>query len=538
MAKIAVLGTFDTKGPALQFLADQIEAQGHSPFLIDVGIGRAAGPRPPDLSKAQLLEITDINLMVPFSNRSDAIAAMSEASRKVLLHLHREKKILGVIAIGGESGTSIATAGLRALPLSFPKAMVSSVVGARNSEYIGRRDIILFPSVTAISGLNRFLKNSLSLAAGAICGVVRFAIDTEVGDKPLVLVSRHNQISAGVDRAIAIIEGAGYEVLPFEANGEGGQCIESIAESGLADGVLDLCLREVTDALIPGGQFSAGPHRLEAAARNGVPTVLAPGCTDMVTLREDPKALAPLRERTFQKLNSEMRLMRTNAEESLTIGRHIAEKANLSLGPVTVLIPLRGTSALSCPGKPFHDPGADRSLFKSLKDHLRRGIQLRELKATINDLPFAEACARSLLGNIKARARNHENLKKVEFFECESEEFLREMAARLETEVFLPNDYIIRQDDIGESMYFIDSGSAEVLLNGKRIAKLGSGAPFGEMALISGERRVASVRALEYCSVHRLSKEDFDLLRKLNPGFDQRVHAIIKQRTLANLRFG
>jgi uncharacterized protein (UPF0261 family) len=538
MAKIAVLGTFDTKGPALQFLAERIQAHGHTPLILDVGVGRTTGPFPPELSKAQILEITGINLMSPFANRNDAIAAMSEACRKILLHLHREKKILGVISAGGESGTSIATAGLRALPLSFPKVMVSSLAGAKNSAYVGQRDIILFPSLTAIGELNRFLRKSLSLAAGAISGMVRFAINTEVGDKPLVLVSRHPQINACADRATAIIAGAGYEVISFEADGGGGKSIESIAESGLAAGVLDLCLREISDTLVPGGQHSAGPDRLESAARTGLPTVLAPGCVDLVTLPEDPKTLAPYRERTFQKLSTDRRLMRTSSEEAQTIGRHIAEKANLSLGPVTVLFPLRGTSTLSCPSKPFHDPEADRALFKSLKDHLRRGIQLRELKATINDLPFAEACARALLSNIKAKARTQENLQKVEFFESESEEFLREMAARMETEVFLPGDYIIRQDEVGESMYFIDSGTAEVLIHGKRVAKLGSGAPFGEMALVSGERRVASVRALEYCSVHRLSKEDFDLLRKLNPGFDQRVHAIVKQRTLANLRLG
>jgi uncharacterized protein (UPF0261 family) len=538
MAKIAVLGTLDTKGAALDFLTQSIRSLGHTPVLIDVGTGKPASRIPADIPKARLLELTGVDLLQPFPHRAAALAAMSEAARKILGHLHEEGKIAGVIALGGLAGTSIVSAGLRALPLGFPKLLVSSVLGANNDAYVDRQDIVLFPSLTALGELNRFLRKNLASAAGAICGIVQFAINTRIDphEKPLVLVSTHPQISAAVDRATSIIEGAGYEVLHLEANGQGGRALEAILSSGLAQGVLDMCLREISDEVIPGGSFSAGPSRLEAAARNAIPTVLVPGCAEILTLAEDPKALAPLRERTFHKYNAQFRYMRADNAECETIGLHIAQKANLSLGPVTVLLPLRGNSGLSLPGKPFHDPAADRALFKSIKDHLRRGIQLLELKATIHDTPFADACARALLGNIKAKARTHENLQKVEFFETESEEFLREMAAHMETQTFLPGDYIIREEEVGESMYFMDAGAAEVLLHGKRIAKLGSGAPFGEMALVSGAPRVASVRALEYCDVHRLSKEDFDHFRKLNPAFDRRVQAIIKQRTLANLQ--
>lgn len=537
MTKIAVIGTLDTKGKELQFLADCIQRLEHRPLLIDLGATKPDSRYTPFLNRQQVAELAGLDPSAVYPDRQSAVEAMATASRKVLLHLLETRQIDGVISLGGESGTTIATEGMRALPLAFPKVMVSSVIGPKNAEYIEYRDIILFPSVTALSGLNRFLRHTLSLAAGAICGIAQAAISTSLSDKPVVLASRHNQLSAGLDRAVAVIEGAGYEVLQIEANGDGGKRIESMLDSHLAEGLLDICLREVTDETVPGGLFSAGPHRLESAARHGIPSVIVPGCVDIVTLEEDPKALAPLRERTFQKFNGEMRFMRSDAAECALVGRKIAEKVNASKGPVTVLLPLRGLSALSCPGKAFHDPEADRSLFKALKDNLQRKVHLKELRATINDNPFAEACARALLGNIKAKQRNHENLQKVDFFASESEPFLRDLAHRLETEVFLPGDFIIRQDEIGESMYFIANGSAEVILNGKRIAKLGHGAPFGEMALVSGARRVASIRALEYCEVHRLSKEDFDLLRQSNPTFDQRVKAIIKQRTLENLSY-
>lgn len=533
MATIAVLGTLDTKGAEHQFVADKIRNLGHHAILIDVGSG--AQPQViPDLTRRAVLEIAGLDPSQTFQDRDAAVAAMASAAGKMLLHLLEEHKIQGVISIGGIQGTTIATAAMRSLPIGIPKVMISSLSDETTSQFVAHRDIVMFPSVANVSGLNRILRPILSQAAGAICGMVEFVVNIDPGDKPLVVVSALNHCSTGVARAVSMIEGAGYEVLQIQADGEGGHSLEALVDSHLVAGVLDMTLREWTDELL-GGEFSAGPHRLEAAALCGIPAVVVPGCVDIVTLLEDPKRLAPLRERTFHKFNGKMRFMRSSPEECARIGKRIAEKLNLSTGPITVLLPIRGVSDLSSPGKPFHEPEADRTLFKALKENLRKDIQVRELKATINDTPFAEACARTLLGNIKSKARNHENLQKVEFFEREPEAFLLELARRLITEVFLPGDFIIRQEDIGDCMYFLANGTAEVLIGGNRIAKLGSGAPFGEMALVSGERRNASVRALDYCDVHRLGKEDFDLLRSLHSDFDLRVKAIVRQRLMSNL---
>ncbi|MEI6712655.1 MAG: Tm-1-like ATP-binding domain-containing protein [Verrucomicrobiota bacterium] len=533
MATIAVLGTLDTKGTEHKFVADYIEHLGHKALLIDVGSGKPPKVEP-HISRQQVAEIAGIPAGTVYPDQDAAVAAMSEASGKVLLKLLADRKIHGVISIGGERGTAIATAGMRALPMGIPKIMISSLSLGCTSQYVGYRDIIMFPSVADVSGLNRLLRPILSQATGAICGIAEFSANTNPGDKPLVVISTSPQCTAGVDRAAAVIEGAGYEVLRIPSDGAGGHSLESIVDSKLAAGILDMSLRECADETL-GGQLSAGPDRLLAAALTGVPAVVVPGCVDMVTVAEDPKALAGLRERTFQKFTDKMRYMRTSPEECVKTGKAIAEKLNLSKGPITVLLPVRGVSSLSSPGKPFHDPEADLALFKSLKSNLRKGITVREMKASINDTPFAEACARALLGNIKASARNKENLRKVEFFEHEPDEFLTEITRMLETEVALPNDYIIKQDDIGDCMYFLAEGAAEVLINGKRIAKLGTGAPFGEMALVSGERRNASIRALEYCEVHRLPKEDFNLLRAKHPAFDERVRGIVKQRIMSNL---
>jgi len=205
-----------------------------------------------------------------------------------------------------------------------------------------------------------------------------------------------------VQKAKVILEGAGYEVLVFHATGMGGKTMESLIESGFVAGVLDVTTTEWADELC-GGVLGAGPARLEAAARRGVPAVVAPGCLDMVNFHAPETVPAKFAGRTFYRHNPQVTLMRTNAEECAQLGRILAEKVNLSTGPVTVLLPLRAVSVISAPGQPFHDAAADGALFAAIKAHVRKDIRVIEIDAAINDTVFAEACAQTLLRQLAAR---------------------------------------------------------------------------------------------------------------------------------------
>ena len=150
-----------------------------------------------------------------------------------------------------------------------------------------------------------------------------------------------------------------------------------------------------------GGVLTAGPTRLEAAARHGVPAIVVPGCLDMVNFGPPESVPAKFKDRRFYQHNPQVTLMRTTPEECAQLGRIVAEKLNLSTGPVTVLIPQRAISLISAPGQPFHDPAADAALFGSLKQHLRADIRVIEMACEINDPAFAQACAEALLKNLK-----------------------------------------------------------------------------------------------------------------------------------------
>src|SRR5256885_16763981 len=99
----------------------------------------------------------------------------------VLSKLVVEKKIDGVISLGGGGGTAIATAAMRALPIGFPKLMVSTLASGNTAQYVGVKDIVMFPSIVDVAGLNRISREILSRAAGAICGMVERSEERRVG---------------------------------------------------------------------------------------------------------------------------------------------------------------------------------------------------------------------------------------------------------------------------------------------------------------------------------------------------------------------
>jgi uncharacterized protein (UPF0261 family) len=223
-------------------------------------------------------------------------------------------------------------------------------------------------------------------------------------DKPIIVATQFGNTTACIERARKTLEAAGYEVLVFHATGTGGRTMESLIETGMVAGVLDITTTEWADELV-GGILGAGSTRLEAAARNGVPAVVSTGCLDMVNFGPPESVPAKFKGRKFYQHNPQVTLMRTTPEECAQLGRIVAGKLNLSTGPVTVLLPLRGGSVIGAPGGPFHDPDADAALYSALKTGLRKDLQVKALDCNVNDPAFADACAQTLLrelGNPRA----------------------------------------------------------------------------------------------------------------------------------------
>ena len=401
MPTIAILGTMDTKGVEHGFVADLIRQQGYGVLVIDVGTLEAPKIKA-DISRGEVAAAAGVDLaaLVAKRDRGEAVAAMSRGAPLLLTKLAREKRIDGVISLGGGGGTAIGTAAMRALPIGFPKLMVSTLASGNTAPYVGVKDIVMFPSVVDVAGLNRISRQLLARAAGAICGMVSMQPPVAT-EKPVIVASQFGNTTPCVEQARTILETAGYEVLVFPATGTGGRTMESLIETGMVAGVLDVTTTEWADELV-GGILSAGPTRLEAAARHGVPAVVSTGCLDMVNFGPPDTVPAKFAGRKFYQHNPQVTLMRTTPDECAKLGAILAEKLNLSTGLVTVLLPLRGGSVISASGSPFHDLDADSALYSALKAALRKNVPVLELDCNVNDPSFAEACAQTLLCQLGA----------------------------------------------------------------------------------------------------------------------------------------
>jgi len=401
MATIAVMGTLDSKGAEHEFVAARIQEMGHQTLLIDVGpLGQPSVV--PDICSEEVAAVAGVDLqsLRERRDRGECVSAMAVAAPEILLKLFREGRIQGVISLGGSSGTAIASSGMRALPTGFPKLIVSTMASGNIAPYVGTKDIVVMPAIVDVAGLNRISRVIFSRAAGAICGMVSAEISA-AETRPLIAASMFGNTTGCVNAAIPYLEQAGYEVLVFHANGTGGRTMESLIESGLIRGVLDITTTELADELV-GGVLTAGPDRVSAAAMCGIPSVIAPGCLDMVNFGEQSSVPSQFSRRLFYAHNPQVTLMRTTPDECCRLGAMLAEKVNASVGPVTVLIPRQGISVISAAGGPFHDPAADSALFNSLVATLRPGIRVVDVDATINAPEFAQACVRELLANISA----------------------------------------------------------------------------------------------------------------------------------------
>lgn len=397
MKTIAIAGTFDSKGAEFSYVKSIIESLGLNAFTIHSGVFEPMFT--PDVSNTEVAEAAGLDLTEIAAKRDRAAGteALAKGMEKLVPKLYAEGKFDGILSFGGTGGTSIVTAGMRALPIGVPKLMVSTVASGNTAPYVGTSDIVMFPSIVDVAGLNSFSTKIFTNAVHAMAGMVQFESEPPQDKKPLIAATMFGVTTPCVDHAREYLEEQGYEVLVFHATGTGGQTMESLIEGGFIDGVLDLTTTEWCDELV-GGVLAAGPHRLEAAGRHKVPQVVSTGALDMVNFGPFETVPEVFRSRNLYKHNPSVTLMRTTADENRRLGEIIAGKLNQAEGPTVLMLPLQGVSMLDVEGEPFHGIEEDRVLFDTLRHNIDRNkVELIEVDTDINDQAFAIEAAKKLV---------------------------------------------------------------------------------------------------------------------------------------------
>jgi uncharacterized protein (UPF0261 family)/ABC-type branched-subunit amino acid transport system ATPase component len=390
---VIVAGTFDTKGRELRFMADRLKALGMPVKTVD--LSTAGKPSSADVPAIQVAGMHPLGPSAVMSgDRGASVAAMADAFAR---WIEREPRIGGILSAGGSGGTTLATAGMRALPVGVPKIMVSTVAAGDVAKYVGAADIMMFHSVADVQGLNSITEQVLGNAAHAMAGMVAQLPSAEAREaklkhaRPALGITMFGVTTPAVQAVTKRLE-ADYDCLVFHATGIGGRSMENLGDSRLLSGFIDLTTTEVADMIV-GGVFPAGPDRFGAAIRTGLPYVGSAGALDMVNFGPRDTVPERFRGRKFVIHNPNVTLMRTTRDENRAFGEWIGGRLNEMAGPVRFLLPEGGVSMLDAPGKPFHDPDADNALFEAIEKTVRQtpARRLERIKANINDEPFVEA---------------------------------------------------------------------------------------------------------------------------------------------------
>ncbi len=395
--RVLVAGTMDTKGPELRHVRDILKEQGLNVQMVDLSTsGKPSGAEIPPHAVAAFHPRGTSGVFT--GDRGTAVAGMTEAFTRWIAS---QTNVAGIISAGGSGGTALATPAMRALPVGVPKVMISTVASGQVEQYVGPSDIMMLHSVADVQGINSITREVLGNGANALAGMVRARMAQKAGsraDKPAIGLTMFGVTTPAVQQVTAALE-SDFDCLVFHATGVGGRSMEKLMDSGMLTAIIDLTTTEVCD-MLAGGVFAATEDRFGASIRAGLPYIGACGALDMVNFGARETVPEKYRDRLFYEHNPHVTLMRTTPEENTKIGRWIGERLNEMTGPVRFFLPEGGVSLLDAPGQAFHDPAADKALFKALEDTVRQTSvrQLVRLPFNINDPEFAAAVVAAFRG--------------------------------------------------------------------------------------------------------------------------------------------
>ena len=395
MGHIVIAGAFDTKAEPLCLLAERLRAMGESPITIDTGI--FGGDHGCDHSAESVAEAAGHRLAdLPALGRADAVSVMSRGGAEILGELARREEVDALVCMGGSNAAVVFTHLTPVLPMGVPKILMATVVAGNARPLVDGGDVILLYPIVDIEGDNSILRAMIERVAHVAAGArAAGRFEQMGGDGGVVGITMYGVTTRCVAYCREILAGKGVESLVFHANGTGGASLESFVAQGLVSAVLDVTISELTDELF-GGLWEAGTGRLTGASRHGVPQAVAPGAIDMINFGRPETVPARLERRAWHRHNEMVTLVRSTPEENRRLGEVVAERLGEPSAPTTVLVPMRGVSALDVEGGPFFDPDATAAFTEGVRSRMSPMVRLVELDIHINERGFAEAMVAAL----------------------------------------------------------------------------------------------------------------------------------------------
>jgi uncharacterized protein (UPF0261 family) len=401
--KVVLVGSLDTKGIEFQFIKDTLEKLGVDTFVVDVGVLNKPAFNP-DIPSSEVAKLagTTLEILRKEKDRGKAVAAMAEGAAKAVEKLLAEGIVGGIFGMGGTAGTTVGASAMKVVPIGIPKLLLSTVASGNTRPYVGVKDVTMMYSVIDIAGINKLSRRILGNAAYAMAGMVKGISSEPVHEeeKTTIGMTMFGVTTPCVTRVREILEDKGYDILVFHATGTGGLAMEELVEAGFIKAVADITTTELADELV-GGIFTAGPNRLEAAGKAGIPQVVSVGALDMVNFGPSESVPEKFKDRKFYQHNPTTTLMRTTVEENRQLGEILAKKLNQINSPTVFVFPKGGVSLIDKASQAFEGVEEREALYLAIKDNLRSDILFIETEKDINDPSVADLFAEQLLSILR-----------------------------------------------------------------------------------------------------------------------------------------
>jgi len=396
---VLIISTLDTKREETRYLKYKFKEIDVLPLLMDLSMRGKEKSRaeltPSHVASAGGSSIEEINNS---KERSTITNIIIDGATKIAKDLYDAGKIDGIMAIGGSTGSLMATDVMRALPFGIPKLMISSTAAlpGLSTKYIGTSDILLFHSVIEIAGVTDMLTNVMDRACFAMKGMTKYvkhSLNIEAKKTiAMTMLSPCEQCASAVRIAL---EKKGYQVTGFSAAGVGDRAMEKMISQGFFQGVIDLAPGGVGEHYF-GYMRDGGPNRLESAGKKGIPQIISTCSVNHMTPARS-KYKKEFHERRKYDLDKFRTWIRLSTDELKDVANEFKRKLNNAKAPIKVMIPMQGWSSVDCTGNETYDPKEDQVFIDTLKDGLDPGIEIVQVDANMEDSLFSEQVIKAAL---------------------------------------------------------------------------------------------------------------------------------------------
>lgn len=389
---ILLIGTYDTKDPEMQFIAECVRDQGARVLTMDVSV-LGDPSQPTDISKHEVAAAGGMTIdeVIALGDENKAFRVMSRGAAAVVAKAHAEGRFDGMLATGGTMGTDLALDCAQALPMGVPKYIVSTVsFSPLIPPHRLAPDIQMILWAGGLYGMNSICRSSLSQAAGAVVGATKAVIPPERALPLIGMTSLGSSCLKYMKTLKPALEQRGFEVAIFHSTGMGGMAFEKLAGEGAFACVMDFSMQEFGN-LMAGSLVSSGEDRLTNAGRVGTPQIVAPGALDLLDFAGWQTIPDQYADRPFHEHNRLIKSSVFNEDERRAWVREMANRLSAAKGETHFILPLGGVEDWDREGGETHDPDGLAALIDEARKVMPAVVQMTEVDAHINDPEFCNA---------------------------------------------------------------------------------------------------------------------------------------------------